>query len=211
MWGPDGYQIITPNVEPTLGIKTVNITSAVYKLFSLKPEEILVRERLEYYYSIKELLTEIKTEEKTLEIPLNDLGIGKVFLDLKPYLRGENYGVIAYSFRSPIVQCYQHPIKFHGLILRTNIGIFSQFHPTTAIIRARINAMKNGVKNVMRRVLGRKIHPLEYAYWFSSYYREISSFFNCLNNNETPPITVHDGLRAIKTIEEIKTMAKKEY
>ncbi len=142
MWGPNGYQIITPNLRPTFGIKTVNINSVSYKLLPLRPEDILVRERLEYYYSIKKLLEEIKSDEKILEIKLNEGGIGKIYLDLKPHLRGENYGVVAYSFRSPKLECFDRPIEFNGLMLRTDIGIFSQFHPTTAVIK--LNKLTDG-------------------------------------------------------------------
>ena len=142
MWGPNGYQIITPNIEPTLGIKTVNINSASYKLLSLQPKDILVRDRIDYYYSIKKLISALKTDDKILEISLNDARVGKSYFDLKPYLRGGNYGVVAYSFRSPKVQCYPNPIEFNGLILRTNMGIYTQFHPTVGVIK--LNQLTDG-------------------------------------------------------------------
>ncbi|NTV83142.1 MAG: hypothetical protein HGA23_02435, partial [Bacteroidales bacterium] len=142
MWGPNGYQIITPNIEPTLGIKTININSAFYKIFSLQPEQILVREQLDYYYSIQQLLDAIKSSEKQIDIPLNEFKVGKSLFDLRPFLRGGNYGVVAYTFRSPKVQCFEQPIQFNGLILRTNLGIFTQFHPTTGIVK--INQLTDG-------------------------------------------------------------------
>ena len=150
MWGPGGYQIITPNLEPTIGIKTININSAFYKIFSLQPEQILVREKLDYYYSIQQLLNAIKSAEQQMNIPLNESRIGKSFLDLRPFLRGGNYGVVAYNFRSPKVQCFDQPIQFNGLILRTNLGIYTQFHPSNGIIK--INQLTDG-----RPVPGTKI------------------------------------------------------
>jgi hypothetical protein len=50
MWGPNGYQLITPNIEPKLGIKTVNINKVFYIIQKLEPKDILVREQLVSYY-----------------------------------------------------------------------------------------------------------------------------------------------------------------
>jgi len=143
MWGPNGYQIITPNIEPTLGIKTVNIDSAFYKLIPLRPEDILVRERLEYYNIIEQLISQIKSKELKVKIQLNDASVGKAYFDLKPHLRGEKYGVVAYTFRSPQVKYYDNPITFNGLILRTNIGIYASFLPTGGIIK--LNQLTDGL------------------------------------------------------------------
>ena len=143
MWGPSGYQIITPNIEPTLGIKTVNINTVFYKLLRLRPKDVLLRERLDYYYMINKLISEIKSEEIKTDIELSDIGVGKKYFDLKPYLRGGKYGVVAYAFRSPTVPCYTHPIKFNGLILRTNIGIYTQFLPTCGVIK--LNQLTDGL------------------------------------------------------------------
>ncbi|MCK5077494.1 MAG: hypothetical protein KAR38_14020, partial [Calditrichia bacterium] len=142
MWGPRGYQIITPKIEPKLGVKTVNINKIFYKLLSLKPKDILVRESLDGHYTIKKLISEIKSEEKQFDITLNDSKVGKAYFDLKPYLADGKYGVTAYSFKSPINECSNYPIKFNGLILRTNIGIYTQFHPTVGIIK--LNKLTDG-------------------------------------------------------------------
>ncbi|MCK4597904.1 hypothetical protein KAU04_07670 [bacterium] len=142
MWGPRGYQIITPNIEPRLGIKTVNINTIFYKLLSLRPQDVLVRERLDDYYFTKKLISEIQSEEQRLNIPLNESGIGKSYFDLRPFLQGEQHGVVAYTFRSPTVQCHSRPIEFNGLILRTNMGLYTQFHPTVGIVK--LNQLTDG-------------------------------------------------------------------
>ncbi|MBN2364683.1 MAG: hypothetical protein EH225_00910, partial [Calditrichaeota bacterium] len=143
MWGPQGYQIITPNIEPKLGIKTVRIPSAFYRVIALKPEHILFRERLDYYYSINKFMENIRIPEKKEDIQLNEEGIGKTFFDLSPYLNKDNFGAVAYSFKSPVVECYEKPIEFNGLLLRTNLGIFTQFHPTAGIIK--VNQLTDGL------------------------------------------------------------------
>lgn len=65
------------------------------------------------------------------------------------------------------------------------------------------HAIKEGAKNILRRMIGKKIHPLSYAYWSSSYYRELRCFFDCLKEDKPLPITVEDGLKTVKTIEDI--------
>ena len=142
MWGPSGYQIITPNIKPILGVKTVNINTVFYKIMRLTPKDILVREQLNYYYTINKLISEIKSKEKKVNIKLSEIGVGKRYFDLKPYLRAGKYGVVAYTFRSPIVPCYTNPITFNGIILRTNIGIYTQFLPTGGIVK--LNQLTDG-------------------------------------------------------------------
>ncbi len=143
MWGPQGYQIITPNIEPVLGIKTVNIPVAFYRLLTLSPGQVMVREQLDYEYTIRQFLGRFGGEVKKIDISLNQEGIGKSYFDLKPYLKGGNYGVVGYSFHSPLVPCFQKPIDFNGLILRTDLGIFTEFLPTSGIIK--INRLTDGL------------------------------------------------------------------
>ncbi|MBN1694692.1 Ig-like domain-containing protein [candidate division WOR-3 bacterium] len=142
MWGPSGYQIITPNIEPKLGIKTVNIDKSFFIIQGLEPKDILVRERLNYYYSIDDLINNLRTEELRQDIKLNDVKVGKAYFDLGPYLRAGKFGAVAYRFTSPQVKCYSNPITFNGLILRTNIGIYTQLHPTGGIIK--LNQLTDG-------------------------------------------------------------------
>jgi uncharacterized protein YfaS (alpha-2-macroglobulin family) len=142
MWGPSGYQVITPNIEPQLGIKTININKSFYIIQGLEPKDILVRERLNYYYSIDNLIDNLKTKELRKDIKLNEAGVGKAYFDLSKHLRGGKFGAVAYKFTSPHVKCYNNPITFNGLILRTNIGIYTQLHPTGGVIK--LNQLTDG-------------------------------------------------------------------
>ncbi|MEO0292785.1 MAG: alpha-2-macroglobulin family protein [candidate division WOR-3 bacterium] len=142
MWGPSGYQLITPNIEPKLGVKTVNINKVFYVMQRLEPKDILVRERLSSYYIIDELIKNLKVKESYRDIELNEEKVGKIYFDLAPYLRGGKFGAVAYKFTSPEVLCYSQPIRFNGLILRTNIGIYTQFHPTGGIVK--LNQLTDG-------------------------------------------------------------------
>ena len=87
MWGPNGYQIITPNIDPTLEIKTININTAFYKLIPLKPEEVLVKEKLDYYNIIERLISQLKVEELKMNIPW-----AKRISTLNLTSKGENTG-----------------------------------------------------------------------------------------------------------------------
>jgi uncharacterized protein YfaS (alpha-2-macroglobulin family) len=142
MWGPSGYQLITPNIEPKLGIKTININKAFYIIQKLEPKDILVREQLASYYITDELINNLQVEESRQDIKLNEESVGKAYFDLSPHLRGGQFGAVAYRFTSPQVECYYEPIRFNGLILRTNIGIFTQFHPTGGIVK--LNQLTDG-------------------------------------------------------------------
>jgi uncharacterized protein YfaS (alpha-2-macroglobulin family) len=142
MWGPRGYQIVTPNIEPQLGIKTVNINTVFYKLLSLRPQDVLIRNRLDQQYFIEKLISEIKSQERRMDISLNEFGVGQSFFDLRPLLRDGRFGAVAYTFRSPTVQCHKQPIEFNGLILRTDLGLYTQFHPTGGIVK--LNRLSDG-------------------------------------------------------------------
>ncbi len=150
MWGPSGYQIITLNIEPKLGIKTVNINKSFYIIQGLEPKDILVRERLAYHYTIDKLINNIRTEELRQDIKLNEAKVGKAYFDLGKHLRGGKFGAVAYRFTSPHVECYHEPISFNGLILRTNIGIYTQLYPTGGIIK--LNQLTDGKPVEMARV-----------------------------------------------------------
>lgn len=63
-------------------------------------------------------------------------------------------------------------------------------------------AAKEGVKNIMRRISGRKTKPLSYTYYWESYYKEFVSFFKCLSEDLEMPTTAVDGLRTVQIIED---------
>jgi len=73
------------------------------------------------------------------------------------------------------------------------------------------HAMKEGLKNVVRRVLKRKIHPLSYTYFYESYFKELSHFFHCVKNDAEPKVTAEDGLETIKLIEDAYKLFSKKH
>jgi len=71
-----------------------------------------------------------------------------------------------------------------------------------------MHAVKEGMKNILRRASGRRIRPLSYTYYYESYYKELEAFFRCLENDMEPPVTALDGLKTIEVIEESYKMNK---
>ncbi|MEM3566195.1 MAG: Gfo/Idh/MocA family oxidoreductase [Candidatus Bathyarchaeia archaeon] len=73
-------------------------------------------------------------------------------------------------------------------------------------------AVKEGVKNILRKVLGGKIKPLSYSYYYEAYYKELQHFFDCcLNDDLDPPVSAIDGLKTLEVIEEAyRKFGKKE-
>jgi uncharacterized protein YfaS (alpha-2-macroglobulin family) len=141
MWGPRGYQIVTPNIKSELGIRTSNIDNVDYRLQKLRPSDILVRENLNDYYTVKELFNHLQTPWSERDITLNEAKQGHSTFNLQPLLSAGEYGAVAYSLQAP-VDCYDQPITYDGLILRTDIGIFTQFHPTGGGIK--LNRLTDG-------------------------------------------------------------------
>jgi len=63
------------------------------------------------------------------------------------------------------------------------------------------HAVKEGVKNLARKIVGKKIRFLSYTYYYESFYREIVSFFDCIRNDSETPVSAVDGLKTIELIQ----------
>lgn len=61
-------------------------------------------------------------------------------------------------------------------------------------------AMKEGIKNLARRMIGKRIHYLSYTYYYESYYKELDRFIGCIRNDCEPPVTATDGLKTIELV-----------
>jgi len=66
-----------------------------------------------------------------------------------------------------------------------------------------IHAAKESIKNLARRIIGTKIHPLAYTYFYASYFKELQCFFESLKSRSEPPVTMENALKTIKIIEQI--------
>jgi len=64
------------------------------------------------------------------------------------------------------------------------------------------HAVREGMKNFLRRITGRKIRPLSFTYYYESYYKEMKLFFECIKKDSEPPVTAIDGLKTMEIIDE---------
>lgn len=154
------------------------------------------------------------------------LDLGYHLLDLFHFFTGEDSEVVfshlSYKFNLPMEDGAI-------VILRTNSGVrgivnvgwfqksvFPEYnfrvilHGCAGFISSEDHAPKNiyfhaikeGTKNVLRKIFGRKIKPLSYSYYYEAYYKELQCFFNCIKNDSDPPVSVLDGLKTLKLVEE---------
>lgn len=64
-----------------------------------------------------------------------------------------------------------------------------------------LHAVKEGSKNILRRLAGRKIRFLYYTYYYESFYKEMVHFFDCIRNDSTPVVSAQDGLKTVEIIQ----------
>jgi predicted dehydrogenase len=73
-----------------------------------------------------------------------------------------------------------------------------------------IHAVKEGTKNLLRRMTGKKIHPLSYTYYYESFYNELAHFFHCVTNDSDPLVSAMDGLKTVELIQEAYEKFRRE-
>ena len=64
-----------------------------------------------------------------------------------------------------------------------------------------LHAIKEGAKNFLRKMAGRKIKPLSYTYFYEMYVEELKHFFDSIKYDFTPCVSAIDALKTIEMIE----------
>jgi predicted dehydrogenase len=64
-----------------------------------------------------------------------------------------------------------------------------------------LHAVKEGTKNILRRIARRKIQFLSYTYYYEPFYKELEHFFDCIKNDSTPSVSAQDGLKTVEIIQ----------
>ncbi len=95
------------------------------------------------------------------------------------------------------------------MILHGNAGYVSSddFVPRNIYL----HAIKEGMKNLLRKAVGKKIKPLSYSYYYEAYYRELQHFFDCVMNDSSPSVSAIDGLKTIELIGETYKTYNKQF
>jgi len=73
------------------------------------------------------------------------------------------------------------------------------------------HAVKEGTKNFLRRITGRKIRLLSYTYYYEAYYKELLHFLDCIRNDTEPSISASDGLKTMETVQEAYRFLDENY
>jgi predicted dehydrogenase len=71
------------------------------------------------------------------------------------------------------------------------------------------HAVKEGTKNLFRKLVGKKIRPLSYTYYYESFYKELKHFFDCVKYDSDPAVSALDGLKTIQLIEQAYKIGEK--
>ena len=64
------------------------------------------------------------------------------------------------------------------------------------------NAVKEGMKSMLRRIAQKRIEPLSYTYYYHPYFKELDHFFESVKNNAELKISPDEALKTLKVIEE---------
>lgn len=62
-------------------------------------------------------------------------------------------------------------------------------------------ALKEGSKNILRRIVGRRVRYLSYTYHYEPFYKELVHFFDCVRRDVEPAVSAVDGLKTVELIE----------
>lgn len=140
------------------------------------------------------------------------------YLDHKFNLPVEDGATVILASSNPLVRgiinvgWYQKSVfpKFNfRLILHGNAGYMSsdELIPSNPYL----HAIKEGTKNLFRKIIGKNIRILSWTYWYESYYKELKHFFDCVKQDLDPSISASDGLKTIELIEEAYKVFDKNF
>jgi predicted dehydrogenase len=127
-----------------------------------------------------------------LNLPLEDTGTIVLESKNKAITCIANVG----WFSKSLFPDFNFRINIHGTAGFDSTERYSPRNP-------RANAVKEGIYNIIRKVLHRKIHYLSYTYYYSSYYQILELFFNALKNGTTLPISLEKQLDVIRIIDSV--------
>jgi len=97
-------------------------------------------------------------------------------------------------FSKMIFPDFNFRINMHG-----TVGYIStdEFAPKNLYF----HAVKEGTKNFVRKVIGRKLHYLSYTYYYSSFVNILNLFFESINKDLEIPVKLDEQLSVMKSIE----------
>jgi predicted dehydrogenase len=64
-----------------------------------------------------------------------------------------------------------------------------------------LHAIKEGSKNLLRKIVGEKIRPLSYTYFYEMYFEELRHFLDSIKHDFAPCVSAVDALKTMEIIE----------
>ena len=125
-----------------------------------------------------------------LNLPVEDAAT----VALKCGGRGPTCVVNAGWFSKSIFPDFNFRVGLHG-----TAGYASTDHYAPRDMK--MNAVKEGASNLLRRILGRKLHYLSYTYYYSSFYVILDLFFRSLVVGQEFPVDLKDQLKVMEIID----------
>jgi predicted dehydrogenase len=153
------------------------------------------------------------------------LDVGYHMLDLYRFFAGDSevtYSYLNYRLNLPVEDGAIILLQSNGSCTKgiVNVGWYQQtvfpkynfrtlLHGTAGYLSSDdlipknlyTHAVKEGLKNILRRVVGRKVRYLSYTYHYEAFYKELVHFFDCVQRDLEPAVTAVDGLKVIELVQ----------
>jgi len=155
------------------------------------------------------------------------LDLGYHLIDILTWMFGDlkvEFSTLGHRFNLPIEDSAIAVLKSPktGISCVVNVGWFSKMifpnfnfrinlHGTVGYVstdkfvpqKLYLHAMKEGTFNVLRRIIGRKVHYLSYTYYYASFAEILDHFFEDIRTDRQPSISYEEQLSVIKIIDSI--------
>jgi len=155
------------------------------------------------------------------------IDLGYHLIDIFSWMFGDldvTYSNLGYRFNLPVEDSATVVLKSRaqGVTCLVNVGWFSKsvfpdfnfrvnIHGTAGYDSTdkysprdlRVNAVKEGMQNILRRIIFKKTNYLSYTYYYSSYYEILDLFFEALSHETEFPISLKKELEVIRLIDTV--------
>ncbi|AFY69762.1 alpha-2-macroglobulin domain protein [Thalassoporum mexicanum PCC 7367] len=149
LWAPEGLNIFPPHEGLQLNLEAVNLPDrsyrAAYKV--VQPDELIVLDAAYDTYSASELLP---SADRWRSFAIDEIVQNQpqeVAIPLRERL-GSQFGMLAYGIKADTNTYWQddeerrREVTHYGLVQLTNLGVFAQVFPTSALVR--VNHLSDG-------------------------------------------------------------------
>ena len=115
-------------------------------------------------------------------------------------LRSKDLGVVSLLnagwFSKIIFPEFNFRVNLHG-----TAGFLSTDHFSPRYMR--LHAIKEALKNTVKKCIGKEIDCLSYTYYYSSFFNVLQDFFNAIKTGSSMPITLDEELEVMRIVDEI--------